>query len=182
MTMVNSENVRGRIVVGVDGSETSMAALRWAAKLAPAIDSTIEAVIAWELPTTVWEVVATEFPSCLEFPTPFDSNEQIPIRMQPDVDAMKVLEDAVRAVFGPSRPDGLVTTARKGHPAQVLLEASRSADMLIVGSRGSGGFSELRLGSVSSVCAEHATCPVLVVHRARNSVVVPPSKRQEVLV
>jgi nucleotide-binding universal stress UspA family protein len=52
----------------------------------------------------------------------------------------------------------------QGHAASVLLEASKSAKMLIVGSRGLGGFADLLLGSVSSACAEHSICPVLVVH------------------
>lgn len=83
---------------------------------------------------------------------------------QTDVNAKTVLDEALDAVFGEQRPPGLVTTVREGHASTVLLEVSEDADMLIVGSRGHGGFAGLLLGSVSAAVAEHARCPVLVVH------------------
>jgi nucleotide-binding universal stress UspA family protein len=67
-------------------------------------------------------------------------------------------------VFGGRRPPGLRTDVREGNAARVLLEASEGARMLVVGSRGHGGFAGLLLGSVSAACAEHASCPVLVLH------------------
>ena len=135
----------GRIVVGVDGSEPSKAALRWAARLAPAIGATIEAVIAWEFPTNFgWAVEAGDW--------------------RPDRDAETILNETLDGAFGSARPDGLVGTVREGRTASVLLEAARGAEMLIIGSRGHGGFTGLLLGSVSAECAEHASCPVLVVH------------------
>jgi nucleotide-binding universal stress UspA family protein len=70
----------------------------------------------------------------------------------------------VQEVFADERPVDLVLSIAYGQPASVLLEASEDSTMLIVGSRGHGGFAGLLLGSVSSACAEHATCPVLVVH------------------
>jgi nucleotide-binding universal stress UspA family protein len=135
----------GRIVVGVDGSEPSRAALRWAARLAPGIGATIEAVIAWEFPTNFgWAVETGDW--------------------RPDRDAETILNETLDAVFGSERPDGLVGSVREGRTASVLLEAARGAEMLIIGSRGHGGFTGLLLGSVSAECAEHASCPVLVVH------------------
>lgn len=135
-----------RIVVGVDGSESSKAALRWAAKLSPSIGGTIEAVVAWEYPMMLgWE-------------------GGIPDWWRPDDDAKKILEETLEEVFGKTPPKGLVGSVRQGHPTTILLDASKGAQMLIVGSRGHGGFVGLLLGSVSSACAEHATCPVLVVH------------------
>ena len=131
-----------RIVVGVDGSPSSTNALRWADRLASAIDARIEAVFAWEYPPT-W---------------PDDGN------WQPDVAASKRLQEAIDEVFGAHRPKGLEAETRRGDARDVLLDAARDAEMLVVGSRGHGGFYGLLLGSVSAACAEHARCPVLVVH------------------
>ena len=135
-----------RIVVGVDGSEQSQLALRWAAQLAPCLDCRIEAVIAWRFPATY--------------------GFAIPDGWDPEYDAKTSLEDAVDAAFDGLRPARLTVMARQGLPAKVLLDAGVGARMLIVGSRGHGGFTGLLLGSVSSVVAEHAHCPVLVVHPA----------------
>jgi nucleotide-binding universal stress UspA family protein len=67
-------------------------------------------------------------------------------------------------VFGGDRPAGLVTRVEQGGAARILIDVSQGANLLVVGSRGHGGFAGLLLGSVSSACAEHAACPVLVVH------------------
>ncbi len=150
MTMENEKTTEGHIVVGVDGSESSKKALRWAAQLAPVVGGVIEAVVAWEYPMMLgWE-------------------GGIPDWWRPDDDAKKILDEALEAVFGKTPPKGLVSTIRQGNPTRVLLEASKRAEMLIVGSRGHGGFAGLLLGSVSSACAEHANCPVLVVHGEHN--------------
>ena len=143
----NQKNTRKqRIVVGVDGSEPSKAALRWAARLAPAINGEIEAVMTWEFPQNYgWTVGVAE-------------------DWRPDLDAGKVLDDTLDDVFGDGRPDNLTTSVREGGASFELLSASSDADLLVVGSRGHGGFAGLLLGSVSTICAEHATCPVLVVH------------------
>jgi hypothetical protein len=71
----------------------------------------------------------------------------------------------VFAVGGDPQPVDLVV--RQGGAAAVLIDQSRDADLLVVGSRGHGGFAGLILGSVSTACAEHAHCPVLVVHGTR---------------
>ncbi len=146
-TVQHQPEVSGRIVVGVDGSESSKAALRWAARLAPVVGDEIEAILAWEYPTNFgWAAGG------------------IPEDWRPDVDAAQALNAVLDDVFGDQRPSGLTVSTREGHAAAVLLEASRDAAMLIVGSRGHGGFASLLLGSVSTVCAEHGHCPVLVVH------------------
>lgn len=148
MTTQIDKKTQGHIVVGVDGSESSKAALRWAAQLAPLADGTIEAVIAWEYPTLpIWE-----------------GGIGIPNGWPLEDGAKKILKEVLADVFGKTLPKGLVSSVRQGHPAAVLLEASKNAKMLIVGSRGHGGFVGLLLGSVSSACVKHATCPVLVVH------------------
>ncbi|HUW77382.1 MAG TPA: universal stress protein [Candidatus Nanopelagicaceae bacterium] len=146
MAMDEVRDTKGHIIVGVDGSETSMIALRWAAKLAPTLGGNIVAVIAWDYPARPgWE-------------------GEIPDWWRPDEDAIKILDETLDSVFGKNRPVGLVTSVQQGRPTPILIEASKDADMLIIGSRGLGGFAGMLLGSVSSSCAEHAHCPVLVVH------------------
>jgi nucleotide-binding universal stress UspA family protein len=135
-----------RIVVGVDGSEPSKSALRWAVRAADVTGGGIDAVIAWQVPPNYgWSIADPHW--------------------HPDQDAEKVITATVDEVFGADRPPDLRIIVRKGNPAKVLLDASQGAELLIVGSRGHGGFVGLLLGSVSSSCAEHAHCPVLVVHR-----------------
>ncbi len=135
----------GRIVVGVDGSWHSQQALRWGAHFAAIFGARLEAAIAWEFPSSYgWASVPPEW--------------------NPDQDMEKILEDTVRAVFGDQPPAGLQRQVHEGGAARVLLEAAKGAIMLVVGSRGHGGFAGLLLGSVSANVAEHASCPVLVIH------------------
>lgn len=137
-----------RIVVGVDGSDQSKLALRWAATLADASGSSLDAVAVWHIPTTFgW--------GYLGFPED---------AWTPEGAAEKFLAETIDEVFGDGRPPGLQLVVREGNAARVLLKESEGATMLVLGSRGHGGFSGLLLGSVSSECAEHAHCPVLVVH------------------
>jgi nucleotide-binding universal stress UspA family protein len=132
-----------RIVVGIDGSHHSEQALRWGAFLASTLGARIEAVSAWQFPVTYgWA-------------TP---------DWDPSKDAEQVLSDTLRRVFGEHRPASVRTFAREGGAAKVLLDACRGADMLVVGSRGHGGFVGLLLGSVSASVAEHASCPVMIIH------------------
>ena len=136
----------GHIVVGVDGSPSSKAALRWALDYAGLTGKRVTAVSAWQYPhdygfaTTPAEV------------------------WHPDTDAAEALEAAVRDVTGDDRPEEFEAITRQGHPTMVLLDLGNEADLLVVGSRGHGGFAGLLLGSVSAACAEHARCPVLVMH------------------
>jgi nucleotide-binding universal stress UspA family protein len=134
-----------KIVVGVDGSQHSEDALRWAARLAATFSIRLEAVTAWEYP-------------------PGYGWASIPEDWNPAQDMEKVLKDTLHAVFGDHLPDRLTAEVREGGAARVLLEASESATMLVVGSRGHGGFVGLMLGSVSANVAEHASCPVLIIH------------------
>ena len=135
-----------RIVVGVDGSASSVLALRWAARQAEMTGATIEAVYTWAYP------VASGWTT---YPT---------VDWNPAEDGEKLLTAAIDLVFGSQRPAGLQLLVREGGAAQILLSQSQDAEMLVVGSRGHGGFAGLLLGSVSAHCAEHARCPVLVVH------------------
>lgn len=132
-----------RIVVGVDGSRESTVALQWAATMAPVLNGVIIAITAWHVESVIGPYAASGY--------------------DPETDAQQVLSDALAAAFGKQIPDGLSSQCRRGQPAQILIELGKNAGMLVVGSRGHGGFAGLLLGSVSSACAEHAACPVLVV-------------------
>jgi nucleotide-binding universal stress UspA family protein len=134
-----------KIVVGVDGSSHSEKALQWAAHLGATFGAEIVAVAAWDYPASIgWASVPDEW--------------------HPDQDMEKVLKETLDSVFGDHLPATLRTVVREGGAAKVLLDESKGATMLIVGSRGHGGFAGLLLGSVSTNVAEHAGCPVLVIH------------------
>ncbi|MCU1474158.1 universal stress protein [Amnibacterium sp.] len=138
-----------RIVVGVDGSPSSVGALRRGARIAAALDLPLHAIAAWHYPDLYGGYMGEAF-----IPDP---------SMLAD-GAQAMLDETVAAVFGDSPPTGFRGLVREGRAAQILIDESRGAEMLIVGSRGHGGFTGLLLGSVSEACAEHATCPVLVFH------------------
>ncbi len=134
----------GRILVGVDGSDASASALAWAADLASRIDASIEAVTTWQWPTGLGPSIA--------FPLDYD----------PAGDARDML-DSIATPVSERYPSVIITTlVVEGHPAEALVEGSRHASLLVVGSRGHGAFSGLLLGSVSQHCATHAVCPVLI--------------------
>ncbi len=134
----------GTIVVGVDGSDTSLAALSWACRLAAATGATVEAVTTWQWPMGLGPT--------LSIPTGYD----------PAGDAATMLEGIVQteADSHPSVP--VRARVVEGHAAEALVEASRHADLLVVGSRGHGAFAGMLLGSVSQHCASHALCPVVI--------------------
>lgn len=135
-----------RIVVGVDDSQHSRRALRWAAYLGQRTGSVIEAVHVWQRP------IRTALTPGLAY-----------LDWNPTVTAEKLVGQVVDDVFGSDRPLGLQTVALEGYPARALVDHSVGALLLIVGSRGSGGLGAFR-GSVSAGAAKHARCAVLVVH------------------
>ncbi|RFA12990.1 hypothetical protein B7R21_09085 [Subtercola boreus] len=135
-----------RIVVGVDGSPSSVEALRYAGELAGRRGLALRALITWAYPI-----------SYSPFPGTFSPRE----------DAEGRLSAAIREVFGDTPPDGYEQQVVEGSAARVLIGESATAELLVVGSRGLGGFAGLLLGSVSSQCAEHAHCPVAVFHAPR---------------
>jgi nucleotide-binding universal stress UspA family protein len=144
MTEGDDANDR-RIVVGVDGSQHSRDALRWAAHFARVFGARLDAVTAWEYPPAFgWSVV--------------------PDNWDPAGDMQKVLQETVADVFGDQPPAGLQMQVHEGQAAKVLIDASNGAIMVVVGSRGHGGFAGMLLGSVSENVAEHAPCPVLIIH------------------
>lgn len=144
-----------RIVVGVDGSPASVLALKWAQTLAPALNATITAVTAWHMETAFGSYIVPEW--------------------NPEEGARQILQKAAQDAFGDEHPEGFSGVPVQGTPAKVLKEESKSARILIVGSRGHGGFAGMLLGSVSSAISEHASCPVLVLHGGKDAMGVAVS-------
>lgn len=151
------------IVVGVDGSPSSIAGLRTAAVLASALHLDIEAITTWQFPVTYDRT----------FP---------PAIWSPETDAGAVLDAAIKTAYGDDAPQGLMTRVVAGSAAGVLIRRSETAEYLIIGSRGRGGFAGLLLGSVSAACAQHAKCPVLIMHGdAASAVHSDPSVQEPAL-
>jgi nucleotide-binding universal stress UspA family protein len=142
-----------KIVVGVDGSEASKRALRWAVDEAELRDAEVIAVHAWEVPVT---------PLTIPPAASFDVSGLVSDIHEA---AEELVTKAVDEVAGSSKVK-VTPLAVEGPPAPSLIEAAQGADLLVVGSRGIGGFTALLLGSVSQYCVTHAPCPVLV-HRAQ---------------
>ena len=145
MTSETSGTTPNGIVVGLDGSPQSRQALRWAAHLASTLGGPITVVTAWEFPTALgYGATVTDW--------------------NPEDDMRQAQDESIADVFGDEPPGDLRRVLQAGGAARVLLEASEDALMMVVGSRGHGGFTGLLLGSVSASVAEHASCPELIVH------------------
>ncbi|GAB2865239.1 hypothetical protein GCM10022221_76890 [Actinocorallia aurea] len=132
-----------RIVVGVDGSSSAKQALAWAHFLARTTGSLLEVVTVWQNPSS-WTGVTDDW--------------------DPVVEAQALLSASCAEVLGNDQPSGLRLTVREGPTAAALISVAAGARMLVLGSRGHGGFAGLLLGSVSATCAEHAACPTLIIH------------------
>jgi nucleotide-binding universal stress UspA family protein len=140
-----------RIVVGVDGSSSAREALRWAVRQAGLTGAAVEAVITWRLPQLTGTGGYAWPPAGVA-----EGTEMARL-------AEKVLTDVISETSGPEGPAPVTAMVRQGHAARVLLEAAAGAELLVVGSRGHGGFAEALLGSVSQHCVQHAPCPVVVI-------------------
>ncbi len=147
-SMSEARTIRS-VVVGVDGSDASVEALRQAQVLAVPLGARITALACWAVPPIYDGYVAMGI-------------DDFKVR------AGEVLQETVEKALGPGTPDNVETQLVQGHPRQMLIEASKTADLLVVGRRGHGGFGGLLLGSVSSACIAHGHCPVLVVHAPVN--------------
>lgn len=139
--MENTE--RSRIVVGIDGSAQSISALRYAASLADSLGHDLVAFSSW-LPRIALEDYTPEW--------------------APEQDARDALEKSIVQAFGETLPQNLEREVTMGPAAPNLIEASKGAAMVVLGTRGRGGFKGLVMGSVSSSLAAHAKCPVLIHH------------------
>lgn len=132
------------VIVGVDGSADSVQALQWAVEYARVYQASVQALTTFEVPKIYGPnaMVGWEDPAHLE------------------EDSRNMLADTVREAVG----EGAQVQQRvmRGHPAQVLTNASQDAQLLVVGSRGRGGFTGMLLGSVSQHVVTHAGCAVVV--------------------
>ncbi len=146
---MNTQPSSNRIIVGVDGSEYSSAALQWAARMIANLGAPLEVI------------------TCVGMPDLFFSS-----RMEPELtrftgeleeSARLLVEQALERAFDATRPDSLTITVKFGAPAKVLVQESRNAQLLVVGRHGEGGFMGQAIGSVSRACAAHSKCPVLLV-------------------
>jgi nucleotide-binding universal stress UspA family protein len=135
-----------RIVVGIDASEDSLRALRWALEEASLRDASLEVVHAYPIPEL------TAMPMIVSLPSDDELQKA----------AEQVLTDAIAAVGGEGSVP-ITKTARAGSPAAVLCDVARDAAMMVVGARGLGGFRGLLLGSVSHQVVAHSPCPVVTV-------------------
>ena len=138
-----------QIVVGVDGSPASIKALSWAIRQAKLTGAEVEAVTAWSFP--VGYGMAPVGDEGIDF----------------EGDAGKILAEALAEVSGIEPGVAITSSVLEGNAADVLLHEAKGADLLVVGSRGHGGFAGMLLGSVSQHCVQHAGCPVLVLRDGR---------------
>lgn len=137
------------IVVGIDDSPGARRALNWAAREARLHGVRLDVIHVWAIPAqwaqgygVEWTIDVAELGG----------------------DAQSVAEGLVDAMLDESeRPERMNVAAIEGNASSVLLEASKAADMLVVGTRGRGGFTRLLLGSVSNAIVHHAVCPVVVI-------------------
>ena len=134
------------IVVGVDGSKNSTAALRWAARRAQTTGEHIHAIHAWQYAPIAYATIGTG----------------VSFEDQYDRDARGVLDAFLEEADLP-RGVTVVPVVRHGSPAQVLVENAQHADLLVVGARGNEGFTGLLLGSVTNAVAHHTPCPLAVI-------------------
>ncbi|MEV5010833.1 universal stress protein [Streptomyces sp. NPDC055692] len=134
-----------RVVVGVDGSQSSYEALRWAVRYAGLVDGIVQAVAVWELPGLYsWSAPAVD--------------------MEVDEDETREkMRKELTEVLGADAAGSVRSHLVHGNPADVLLRAAEGAEVLVVGSRGRGGFARALLGSVSQHVSQHAGCPVVIV-------------------
>jgi nucleotide-binding universal stress UspA family protein len=148
----------GTIVVGIDGSDRSTDALRWAVDEAKLRQDQVLAVHAWEPPV---------FPT-VDIPPAPDPPVYLPELI---AHVQEGAEALVARVAAEVRDEGveIEPMAIEGTAASVLVDLAGDADLLVVGSRGKGGLAGLLLGSVSQQVVQHAPCPV-VVHRRREDV------------
>jgi nucleotide-binding universal stress UspA family protein len=141
---MNTAAQQEKIVVGVDGSGHSAIALRWAIDEARIRDARLRVIYAFPALVSLAGSTAAEY-----YP-------------QVEKEAEQVLDEALADLPADAQAR-LERVLVPGNPAKVLIEASNDGAMLVIGSRGRGGFRGMLLGSVSHHCVQHSRCPVVVV-------------------
>ena len=152
--MADEGGARRVVVVGVDGSPESVAALAWAGRYAAATGAKVRAVHAWRYPA------AFGLP---EGKTPAVVTDEVVQRMRDE------LAQTVAQVYPDLAGGQVEMDVIYGHPVQVLIDESKAADLLVVGHHGHSAFSGMMVGSVSIHCVTSAACPVVVVRAAGTS-------------
>ena len=145
-----TDESKSTVVVGIDGSEPSIEALRWAARQAEATRAALRVVTAWSFPNE---------------PTPFGIVPDLPLRPDRLAEVESKLNEAIGRIVPPGTSIEVEAKVKMGPASAVLIEESRDADLLVVGNRGRGVFADALLGSVSEHCVRHALCPVVVIRR-----------------
>jgi len=138
------------IIVGIDGSAHSAQALEWAIKQGARQHAAVTVITVNSVPASPWSgnpLLLAQDPGELE-------------KMRQAAEEMTV---KVTSQLGEARPESMTVRAVNGFPSKELIDASRDADLLVVGSRGAGGFARLMVGSTSDQVVHHAHCPVVVV-------------------
>ena len=139
-------------VVGIDGSESSIRAARWAAGEAVLRSATLRLICAYDAPAT-WLGMGEALGATMTMSISEDDLHSY---------GSATLEDAVAKI---EVPDGVevIRQPQMGKPANLLIAASKTADLLVIGSRGHGDLGGVLLGSTSMHCVHHAQCPVVVI-------------------
>jgi len=137
------------IIVGVDGSDSSKGALDWAYEEAVHHGASLSVIAAFN-------------PPALPMTPPYGSVPPEGYESQPRRDALDLLDRLISPLEAKDPAVDIRTVVEEGSPAKVLIERSKEADLLVVGSRGHGGFAGMLLGSVSQHLVAHAECPVVV--------------------
>jgi len=143
------------IVVGIDGSESSVRAARWAAQEASLRGATLRLICAYEAPAT-WLGMGEALGATMTMSVSDDDLHSY---------AAATLDDVVAKIDVPA---GVVVVEdpMRGHPSDLLIAASKAADLLVVGSRGHGDIGSVLLGSTGMHCVHHSACPVVVIPHA----------------
>ena len=137
------------VVVGVDGSKESIAALRWAGQYGAESGATVRAVRAWHYPAAAGPAPVGR--------APHQVTEEV------EQERLAELRAAIAAAYPDGAPDQVQAKVVYGHSAEALIDQAGDADLLVVGHKGRGAFTGMLLGSVSMHCVTHAPCPVTVV-------------------